>query len=77
MDNLSLQRLSTGAPPHASDWNAWEERLFALTDEIEGREGVCIEYAYRLAQMRLGMLPREPVAIVPPEEPDVLNELPF
>ena len=67
------------SPPNPSDWEALEERLFALTDEIERDEGVPVEYAYHLAQLRLGMICELPSAdVVPPSEsPDDLILLPF
>lgn len=65
-----------GSPPIASSWEQWEERLFVLTDQIEREEGVPIEYAYHLAQMRLGMICEAPEA-PPLDEADVLYLLPF
>lgn len=49
-----------GLPPQPPDVEKWEDRLFALTDEIERQEGVPIEYAYHLAQVRLEMVYEPP-----------------
>ena len=76
----SIPLASSEQSPNPSDWEALEERLFALTDEIERVEGVPIEHAYHLAQMRLGMVSAEPQAEqgVPLSEcPDDLMLLPF
>lgn len=66
-----------GSPPAEQGWEQWETRLFALTDQIESEEGVSIEYAYHLAQMRLGMLCEVVETPPAPKEPDELYCLPY
>lgn len=41
--------------------NENEDALFALTDEIAEQEDVPLDYAYRLAQLRLAMVKEAPV----------------
>lgn len=64
-----------GSPLREPSWEQWEARLFALTDQIEALEDVPIEYAYHLAQMRLGMICEAMEVPSIPEQPDEPNLL--